>query len=94
MDSSLILFGQEEVMSNMDLFHILAVLITLTALFSYVNHRYIGLPITIGVMLIALVLSLILNLFGLFGLNLKEAAEVHFPGAFRFSARGSLCSRT
>jgi CPA1 family monovalent cation:H+ antiporter len=70
-------------MSNMGLFQILAVLITLTALFSYVNHRYIGLPITIGVMLIALVLSLILNLFGLFGLNLKEAAE-HLLGSIDF----------
>ena len=33
-------------------------LITLTALFSYLNHRYIKLPTTIGVMLIALLFSL------------------------------------
>lgn len=43
---------------------IIGLLITLTAVFSYVNHRYIGLPTTIGVMMIALVMSL-----GLIGLG-------------------------
>jgi CPA1 family monovalent cation:H+ antiporter len=70
-------------MGTMDLFHVLAVLISLTALFSYVNHRCIGLPITIGVMLIALLLSLMLNLFGLFGWNLKGSAE-HLLGSIDF----------
>ena len=42
----------------MDLFSILAALLTLAALFSYINYRYIHLPTTIGVMLIALVGSL------------------------------------
>ena len=37
---------------------IAALLITLTAVFSYINHRYVRLPTTIGVMTIALVLSL------------------------------------
>ena len=36
----------------MELFNILAIVITLTAGFSYINHRFIGLPVTIGVMLI------------------------------------------
>ena len=43
----------------MDLFSILAVIITLTAVFSYINHRYIGFPVTIGVMTISLVFSLV-----------------------------------
>jgi len=60
----------------MDLFNILAILITLTALFSYINHRYIGLPVTIGVMLIALSLSLLLNFLGSFGFGLKQHAEM------------------
>ncbi len=60
----------------MDLFTILAILITLAAVFSYLNHRYIGLPVTIGVMLIALVMSLMLNLLGSFGLGLKQQAEL------------------
>ena len=59
----------------MDLFNILAILLTLTALFSYLNHRYIGLPVTIGVMLIALSMSLLLNLLGSFGLDLEEQVE-------------------
>lgn len=59
----------------MDLFTILAILITLTAVLSYINVRYIGMPVTIGVMLIALVLSLMLNLLGSFGLGLERQAE-------------------
>lgn len=47
----------------MDLFHVLAIIITLTAIFSYVNHRYFRLPVTIGVMTISLIFSLILILF-------------------------------
>lgn len=43
----------------MDLFHILAIIISLTAIFSYVNHRYFGLPVTIGVMTVSLIFSLI-----------------------------------
>ncbi len=60
----------------MDLFTILAVLITLTALFSYVNHRFIGLPTAIGVMGIALVMSLALVGLDAVGVDLREQAEV------------------
>jgi len=42
----------------MDYFDILALLITLAALFSYINHRWLGLPATIGLMVIALLFSL------------------------------------
>ncbi|MFQ5944456.1 MAG: sodium:proton antiporter, partial [Anaerolineales bacterium] len=59
----------------MDLINILAILITLTAVFSYINFRYIGLPVTIGVMVIALAMSLMLNLLGAFGLRLEQQAE-------------------
>jgi len=60
----------------MDLFNILAILITLAAVFSYINFRYIGLPVTIGVMVIALSMSLMLNFLGSFGLGLKPQAEL------------------
>jgi len=60
----------------MDLFTILAILITLTALFSYVNYRFIGLPTTIGVMLIALLMSLALIVLDAFGVALREQADV------------------
>ena len=42
----------------MDLFELSALLITITALFSYINARWIKLPTAIGVMLIALLFSL------------------------------------
>jgi monovalent cation:H+ antiporter, CPA1 family len=42
----------------MTLFQIIAILISLTALFSYLNYRFFRMPATIGVMLIALLVSL------------------------------------
>ena len=60
----------------MELLNLAAVLITLTALFSYINHRFIGLPTTIGVMLIALVFSLLLILIGSLGIaQFDDVAE-------------------
>jgi Na+:H+ antiporter len=44
----------------MPLFDIIAILITLSALFSWVNHRFLQLPTTIGLMLISLLMSLFL----------------------------------
>ena len=58
----------------MDLFQIIAILITLAALFAYVNHQYIGLPTTIGVMLIALVMSLVLIALHYVGFQLDDQA--------------------
>ena len=60
----------------MDLFNILAILITLTAVFSYINHRYIGLPGSVGVMLIALCMSLFMNFMDSYGFPLKHHAEI------------------
>jgi CPA1 family monovalent cation:H+ antiporter len=48
----------------MKLFHILAILISLSALFSYLNYRYLKLPTAIGLMLIALLSSLALLILG------------------------------
>lgn len=42
----------------MNLFNIVAVLITLSAAFGYLNHRFIRLPNTIGLMLISILMSL------------------------------------
>lgn len=42
----------------MSIFHAFAILVTLAALFAWVNHRFIRLPATIGLMVIALVSSL------------------------------------
>ena len=50
----------------MSLFEIIAILLTLAALFSFINCRTIKLPTTIGVMLIALLFSLGLIFLGKF----------------------------
>ena len=54
---------------------IAAILLTITALFSYVNHRWIRLPTPIGVMLIALVVSLGVVLSTFVGFGLEDPAE-------------------
>ncbi len=51
----------------MDYFHIITILIVISALFGYVNVRYLKLPNTIGLMLITIVFTLavfVLNYFG------------------------------
>jgi Na+:H+ antiporter len=64
----------------MDIFQIIALLLTLTAVFSYINYRFIKLPVTIGVMLIALVFSLVLVALEQFGINLGDRAEAIIAG--------------
>jgi CPA1 family monovalent cation:H+ antiporter len=59
----------------MKLFNILAILITLSAGFSYLNHRFLRLPNTIGLMVIALLASLGLAALGPFGFGLREYAH-------------------
>jgi CPA1 family monovalent cation:H+ antiporter len=59
----------------MTLFAVFAILITLTALFSFVNERWLRLPTTIGVMVASLVASLVLILAGKLGLGVDAWAE-------------------
>lgn len=59
------------------MFEIAVVCLVLTALLAYVNHRFIGLPTTIGVMAVALLLSLgliVLDRLGFGALREYEAA--------------------
>ncbi len=58
----------------MDIFEIFAIVISLTAGFSYLNYRFVGLPVTIGVMVIALVASLLLHGIDFLGFNLEDRA--------------------
>ncbi len=60
----------------MKLFTILSILITLSAGFSYLNHRFIRLPNVIGLMLIAMIVSLGLVLLGPFAFNLEADAHL------------------
>ena len=60
----------------MDFLDLSALTLTLAALFSYVNYRFLKLPTTIGIMLIAIFLSLalvMLDIFGFTAFHLKAA---------------------
>ncbi len=59
----------------MSLFEIAAILLTLAALFSYFNERYVGMPTTIGLMFISLVISLGLIAIANLGLDVESRAE-------------------
>lgn len=59
----------------MTVWQTIALLITLTAIFSFSNHRFVRLPTTIGVMLIALLLSLALIGMSKLGFGVEAAAE-------------------
>lgn len=61
----------------MDLINLVAIILSLSAAFAYINFRFIGLPTTIGVMLIALLCSLVMILLDYFGiLDIRDQAEV------------------
>ncbi|MEM5548665.1 sodium:proton antiporter [Pseudoalteromonas fuliginea] len=47
-----------ELTSSLTIFEIGAIFLSITALLTYVNHRFIGLPTTIGVMVISMVVSI------------------------------------
>jgi CPA1 family monovalent cation:H+ antiporter len=59
----------------MDLMDLASLLISLAALFSFINHRYIRLPTSIGIMLIALVFSLGMLLFEYLGWSTAKHAH-------------------
>lgn len=68
----------------MNLFDIIALLITLTAIFSFINYCTLKLPMTIGVMLIGLVMSLGLLALKPLGLDLTIQASA-ILGAIDFN---------
>ncbi len=68
----------------MPLIHTLTILICLAALFSYVNYRVLKLPMTIGLMAVALLFSLGLLALGKVGVEVEAEAE-RFIGAIDFN---------
>lgn len=61
----------------MTLFQILAIILTLTALGAYLNHKFVKLPSSIGHMAFALVVSFAVVVLSEFSiLNLKEVADI------------------
>ncbi len=56
-------------------FHLLSILVSMVALFAYINYRYIKLPMPIGLMLISLIFSLVLIFGASVFPDLKESVE-------------------
>lgn len=65
----------------MEILNTIAILLTLSAVFSYLNYRFIQLPTAIGIMLISLVLSLLLLVSGKLELfDISRQARVLIEG--------------
>ncbi|MCK4950901.1 MAG: sodium:proton antiporter [Gammaproteobacteria bacterium] len=69
----------------MSAINLAAILITISAVFSFVNFRYIKLPTTIGLMLISLIFSLLLLIAGKLGLGELEAQAASLLSAIDFN---------
>ena len=67
------------------MFDIAVVLLVLTAVLAYANHRFVGLPGTIGVMTIALILSLALIALDKMGFSQLHDYEVSLLESIDFS---------
>ena len=59
----------------MEWFDIAAILLTIAALFSYVNFRFIKLPNSIGLMLMSLAVAMGLTVLGALGFQVEETAK-------------------
>lgn len=72
------IFTIKNLFYTMDYYSIATVLIVLSAIFGYINVRFLKLPITIGLMLITIVFTLILVIIGQFddSLLLREKAFI------------------
>ncbi|MFC1798783.1 cation:proton antiporter [Thermodesulfobacteriota bacterium] len=64
----------------MDAFNAIAVLMTITAGFAYVNHRYVRLPISIGLMFMSLLISGFILILEMFGVPLSLQADQMITG--------------
>jgi CPA1 family monovalent cation:H+ antiporter len=64
---------------------LIAVFTVITAVFAYFNHRYIGLPTTIGVMGIALILSALQFILNAMGYTTLHVYEQSLLGSINFS---------
>lgn len=69
----------------MQLFELTAILMTLTAIFSYINYRYLQMPTTIGVMFISLVCSLVLVISSWWGVDLGQEQVAHLLFSIDFN---------
>src|SRR5580700_9087172 len=66
-------------------FDLIALLITLAALFSYVNARHFNLPSTIGILVIALLLAIAVSILGELGVQVVKASAVSMLSRIDFN---------
>ena len=59
----------------MEAFDIIGILLTLAAIFGFVNYKFIKLPTTIGLMLLGLIFSLVIIITGQFNDNFYQFAQ-------------------
>jgi monovalent cation:H+ antiporter, CPA1 family len=69
----------------MELLNIISVLLVLAAIFSYINYRFLKLPTTIGIMVLALVVSLMLVVADYWGWHDGEVLARSVIGAVDFN---------
>lgn len=68
----------------MDLFTVITILIVLSAAFGYINIRFLGLPVTIGLMIVSILFSVLIMFIGQFDPTLAEwntmlVSNIDFP---------------
>tara|TARA_R110002051_G_scaffold31195_4_gene71315 strand:+ start:729 stop:2003 length:1275 start_codon:yes stop_codon:yes gene_type:complete len=71
--------------SSLTILEISAIFLSITALLTYVNHRFIGLPTTIGVMVISILLSVGAIFLGFLGFDQLIDYEVSLLGQLDFT---------
>ncbi|MFT7381996.1 MAG: CPA1 family monovalent cation:H+ antiporter, partial [Roseivirga sp.] len=60
----------------MDVFSIITILIVLSAVFAFINTKFLKLPFTIGLMLIAIVFTLAITIIGSFNHYILDEAKL------------------
>ena len=71
--------------SSLTILEISAIFLSITALLTYVNHRFVGLPTTIGVMVISILLSIGAIFLGFLGFDQLIDYEVSLLGQLDFT---------
>ena len=64
----------------MSIINTIAILVSLAAIFSYINYRFLKIPSTIGLLAIALLMSLAIVVMGKFGLPIEGHAKELLKG--------------
>ncbi len=74
-----------EPVTSLSILEVSAIFLSITALLSYVNHRFIGLPTTIGVMVISILLSIFAIFLGFLGFDQLIDYEVSLLNQLDFT---------